>query len=53
MLTTTQLNTGYSGALVHRQMIGRLRKTCFGKAIGARRSRTGSYGIDRTLTISF
>ena len=25
MLTTTQLNTGYSGALVYRQMIGRLR----------------------------
>ena len=28
MLTTTQLNTGYSGALVYRQMIGRLRTRC-------------------------
>jgi hypothetical protein len=28
MLTTTQLNTGYSAALVYRQMIGRLRTLC-------------------------
>jgi hypothetical protein len=52
MLTTTQLNTGYSGALVYRQMNGRLRRLAC-KALGARSSRTGSYGIDRTLTISF
>jgi hypothetical protein len=42
-LTTTQLNTGYSGALVDRQMNGRLRLL----AIGARHSRIGPCGNDR------